>query len=122
MYMVCLVVGLVVGTVVRHFVMTLAIGTASAALLLAAVSACNQAKSAPLAWAYVSAAVWAIWVLSKGWGAMHLWDRLHLLWGVGSIVALYTYAGRLAAEKRPFEVRQHRLQPSFSAVQASATL
>ena len=84
--------------------MTLFMAPVSFALLVAAACAASQAESAPFAWAYLSCAVWAIWLVSKGWSELHFWERVHLVWGAGSAVALCKFTQATALTGDPFEV------------------
>ena len=84
--------------------MTLLTAAASFALAAAGVCAASDAESAPYAWAYLSSAVWAIWLVSKGWSALHFWDRAHLLWGASSIIALCKFTQGTIIAGDPFEV------------------
>lgn len=94
--------------------MTLAKTTLSSALAVAAVCAASEAQSPPLAWAYLSSAVWTIWLVSKGWNAMHFWDRVHLIWGAGSVAALCKFAQLTALAGEPFEVSMCPQCPTLS--------
>lgn len=76
----------------------------SSALFLAALCAARDAPSAPFAWAYLSSAVWTTWLVSKGWNALHFWDKVHLLWGAGSAVAMCKFTTGTALAGDPFEV------------------
>lgn len=78
---------------------------APAALAAAAVCAASETKFAPYAWAYYASAVWAIWLTSKGWRSLQFWDRVHLLWGVSSILALCIFTQGTIKIGDPFEVR-----------------
>ena len=76
----------------------------SSALFLAALCAARDAPYAPFAWAYLSSAVWTTWLVSKGWNALHFWDKVHLLWGAGSAVAMCKFTSGTALAGDPFEV------------------
>lgn len=77
---------------------------ASVALAAAAVFAAGETEFAPYAWALYASAVWAVWLTSKGWSSVQFWDRLHLLWGVSSILTLCIFTQRTVKTGDPFEV------------------
>ena len=84
--------------------MAIAAAVLSAALFVAALCAASEAPAAPFAWAYLSSAVWTTWLISKSWNALHFWDKVHLLWGAGSIAALCNFTHGTALAGDPFEV------------------
>ena len=50
---------------------------------------------------------------------MHVWDKVHLLWGVGSIMALYNYVEGTASAGKPFQVGLHEQDSASQATDTS---
>lgn len=43
-------------------------------------------EQSPASWAVWSLCVWLLYVNTRGWGQLTIWDRRHLLWGTASMV------------------------------------